>query len=267
MAGATLTWQGLELKTLHTMGEFRQAVVLQQAVWSCADSETVPAAMFVVAEKIGGLVLGAYEQQRLVAFLLALPGRRDGVDFLHAHMLAVAADKRNLGLGTRLMWWQRELALQQGITRIEWTFDPLEIKNAWLYLERLGAVARQYVVNQYGVMSSALQGGLPSDRLLAEWWLQSERVKRCASGSDAPHGNGEKRVTIPAEIYEWKARPEQRAQAAEVLRQVRQELTQAFAAGGCILGYERRAAGDGCFLLGPWPGDDLHHKNLSAQIG
>ena len=92
-------------------------------------------------------------------------------------MFAVHKDHRNGGLGRRLKLLQREDALVRGIELIEWTFDPLEIKNAYLNIEKLGAIARRYNINQYGITSSPLQGGLPSDRLIAEWWLKSSGWK------------------------------------------------------------------------------------------
>ncbi len=92
-------------------------------------------------------------------------------------MLAVRKDYRNAGLGRRMKLMQREDALARGIELIEWTFDPLEIKNAYLNIEKLGAIARRYNINQYGITTSPLQGGLPSDRLIAEWWLKSQRVE------------------------------------------------------------------------------------------
>src|SRR5438094_7355035 len=91
-------------------------------------------------------------------------------------MLAVRKRYRNAGLGRRMKFFQREDAIARGFELIEWTFDPLEIKNAYLNIEKLGAITRRYSVNQYGITSSPLQGGLPSDRLVAEWWLKSERV-------------------------------------------------------------------------------------------
>ena len=82
---------------------------------------------------------------------------------------------------------QREEALARGIELIEWTFDPLEIKNAYLNIEKLGAIVRRYNINQYGITSSPLQGGLPSDRLIAEWWLKSKRVETLlATGKNPP---------------------------------------------------------------------------------
>ncbi len=94
-------------------------------------------------------------------------------------MLAVRKEYRNGGLGRRIKLFQREEAMMRGFELIEWTFDPLEIKNAYLNIEKLGAIARRYTINQYGITTSPLQGGLPTDRLIAEWWLKSRRVESC----------------------------------------------------------------------------------------
>jgi predicted GNAT superfamily acetyltransferase len=170
-------------------------------------------------------------------------------------MLAVKEMHRNTGLGRELKLFQRELAMGDGFDLIEWTFDPLEIKNAYFNLEKLGAVARQYVVNQYGITSSPLQGGLPSDRLVAEWWLRSARVEETLRRGKRPETTVTERVEIPAEIYEWKAEAETRALAAEVLRRSREELQKHFGDGLTVVGYERAANGDGRFLLGKWSED------------
>jgi predicted GNAT superfamily acetyltransferase len=167
----------------------------------------------------------------------------------------VRAAFRNRGLGRQLKLFQREDALRQGFELIEWTFDPLEIKNSWLNLERLGAFCRRYVVNQYGITSSHLQGGLPSDRFVAEWWLKSQRVEATLRDGRHPPVQVERRVTVPAEIYEWKADPAKRAQAAELHLRNREALTSALADGLAVIGYERDAAGNGAFLLGRWEED------------
>jgi hypothetical protein len=143
-------------------------------------------------------------------------------------------------------------ALRRRIELIEWTFDPLEIKNAWLNLESLGAIARRYIVNQYGMTSSPLQGGLPSDRFVAEWWLKSRRVETTMREGRHPVITVESRVKVPAEIYQWKSDPASRARAAAVQMRNRELLMQAFEDGLAILGYERDESGNGVFLLGHW---------------
>ncbi len=167
-------------------------------------------------------------------------------------MLAVHKDHRNGGLGRRLKLLQREDALARGIELIEWTFDPLEIKNAYLNIEKLGAIARRYNINQYGITSSPLQGGLPSDRLIAEWWLKSGRVKTLLETGKIPVFEQRSAIEVPAQIYEWKAVPESRSKAQAVQERNRGQFLRDFEAGFSVLGYERDAAGNGKFLLGSW---------------
>src|SRR5436309_9353261 len=168
----------LGIRLCHGIEELEACVHLQKEVWNFSDLDLIPLRLFVVADKIGGQVLGAFDGKNLVGFTLSIPGARNNHPYLHSHMLAVREQYRNLGLGRKLKLAQREDALSRGIELIEWTFDPLEIKNAYLNIERLGAIARRYNINQYGITSSPLQGGLPSDRLIAEWWLKSKRVEK-----------------------------------------------------------------------------------------
>jgi predicted GNAT superfamily acetyltransferase len=242
----------LTLRSCHTVGEFRQALQLQQDVWNWTDIELVPVRLFVVAEKIGGHVLGAFAEHEMVGFAYGIPGVRGGHSYLHSHMLGVRADHRNTGLGRALKMFQREIALEQGFELIEWTFDPLEIKNAYLNIEKLGAIARRYTVNQYGITTSPLQGGLPTDRLIAEWWIKSERMDATLRNGGHPKIEIHEYIDVPKEIYEWKATPELKAKAAEVQSRNRDKFQSAFARGLAVLGYERDADGNGRFQLGRW---------------
>jgi predicted GNAT superfamily acetyltransferase len=155
-------------------------------------------------------------------------------------------------LGRRLKLMQREDALARGIELIEWTFDPLEIKNAYLNLEKLGAIARRYNINQYGITSSPLQGGLPSDRLIAEWWLKSKRVETLLATGKNPPVVSESSIEVPAQIYDWKATHETRSRAQQVQERNREQFLRAFSHGLVVLGYERDAQSNGKFLLGHW---------------
>jgi predicted GNAT superfamily acetyltransferase len=240
------------LRRCHGIEDFRACVALQKEVWNFTDAELVPLRMFVVADKVGGQIMGAFDGDVLVGFALSVPGTRTGHVYLHSHMLAVRKDHRNSGLGRRLKLMQREDALARGIALIEWTFDPLEIKNAYLNIEKLGAIARRYNINQYGITSSPLQGGLPSDRLIAEWWLKSRRVETLlATGKNLPMV-AESSIEVPAQIYDWKAAPETRGQAQQVQERNREQFLRAFSRGLAVVGYERDATGNGKFLLGHW---------------
>jgi predicted GNAT superfamily acetyltransferase len=240
------------LRRCHGIEDFRACVALQKEVWNFTDAELVPLRMFVVADKVGGQIMGAFDGDVLVGFALSVPGTRTGHVYLHSHMLAVRKDHRNSGLGRRLKLMQREDALARGIALIEWTFDPLEIKNAYLNIEKLGAIARRYNINQYGITSSPLQGGLPSDRLIGEWWLKSRRVETLlATGKNLPMV-AESSIEVPAQIYDWKAAPETRGKAQQVQERNREQFLRAFSRGLAVVGYERDATGNGKFLLGHW---------------
>jgi len=230
----------------------RACIALQKEVWNFSDAELVPLRMFVVAGKVGGQVIGAFERSELVGFALAIPGYRAGRAYLHSHMLAVREQFRDRGLGQRLKRFQREEAIERGIDLMEWTFDPLEIKNAYLNIEKLGAIARRYNVNQYGITASPLQGGLPTDRLVAEWWLSSERVSRVLDSGVRPRFSPARAITVPAEVSAWKRSLETRGRALEVQERNRKEFEQAFRSGLAVLGYEREAGVGGKFLLGQW---------------
>jgi predicted GNAT superfamily acetyltransferase len=135
---------------------------------------------------------------------------------------------------------------------MEWTFDPLEIKNAYLNIEKLGAIARRYNVNQYGITSSPLQGGLPSDRLVAEWWMNSKRVETVLTNASRAKFECQTHIDVPVEIYDWKAEATTRAQALAVQESNRERFQKAFAEGLSVLAYERDKRGSGRFLLGEW---------------
>jgi len=232
--------------------ELRTCVALQKEIWNFTDAELVPLRMFVVAEKVGGQVMGAFAGAEMVGFALSVPGTRSGRIYLHSHMLAVRKEYRNRGLGRRLKVLQREDALARAIELIEWTFDPLEIKNAYLNIVRLGAIARRYNINQYGITSSPLQGGLPTDRLIAEWWLKSRRVETLLATGKNPPFKQERAIAVPAEIYEWKAAADTRNKAKQLQERNRGEFLRAFNDGLAVLGYERDPQSNGKFLLGNW---------------
>ncbi|HUR36612.1 MAG TPA: GNAT family N-acetyltransferase [Terriglobales bacterium] len=232
--------------------EFNACVELQKEVWKFDDIDVIPQRMFTVADKIGGQVIGSFIGEKLIGFALAIPGNRNGHLYLHSHMLAVREEFRNSGLGRKMKLAQRDDALARGFELMEWTFDPLEIKNAYLNIDRLGAIARRYNINQYGISSSPLQGGLPTDRLVAEWWLKSKRVETKMSSSIAPAFTPSLTIDVPAEIYAWKANPAERDRAKAVQLLNRQAFMQAFDQGFSVLGYERDAAGNGRFQLGKW---------------
>jgi len=238
----------IEVRQLFEHREFEDAVQLQKLVWGFADIELIPLRLFVVANKVGGHSFGAYDGSRMVGFCLAIPGvKPGGHSYLHSHMLAVLPEYRDRGLGRRMKLAQREEALGRGIDLIEWTFDPLEIKNAFLNLERLGAVVRRYVENQYGITSSPLHGSLPTDRCVAEWWIGSPRVRAVLAGEPCPR-EVRARIPVPADIESLRTHDPKCAR--EIQKSIGDTLQRHFAEGLAVIGFERGEAG-GTYLLGP----------------
>jgi predicted GNAT superfamily acetyltransferase len=244
----------VDIRSLSTLEQFERCVALQIEVWGYNDGDVIPRRMFVVAQRIGGQALGAFDGDTMIGFAMSLPGYRDGRSYLHSHMLAVLPEYRNAGVGRRLKLAQRDEASARGIDLMEWTFDPLEIRNAHLNIARLGVIVRRYQPDFYGPSTSPLQGGLPTDRLYAEWWLRSPRVASVLSG-EVQHPQIVERVIVPQAIYQWKQDVEQRGLAQALQISMREALQSAFHRGLAVVGYERDANGNGCYLLGSWKQD------------
>jgi predicted GNAT superfamily acetyltransferase len=255
----------IHIRSCEGLDELDACVRLQIETWGYDESDLIPRKTFLLAQKIGGQVIGAFEagstnglhgrlREKLVGFAMSLPGVKsvEGVPcaYLHSHMLAVCESHRNRGLGAQLKWEQRRDALARGIQHMEWTFDPLAIKNAFLNIHRLGAVAREYRVDFYGVSSSRLQGGLPTDRLLAEWEMDSPRVEGILARQSSPDGLIEERILIPAAIDSWKADKANHERALAVQLEIRQRFQQAFSQGLAVVGFSRDQDGNGVFELG-----------------
>jgi predicted GNAT superfamily acetyltransferase len=238
----------IEIEALTTEQQFRDAVALQKTVWGFDEIELVPVRLFVVATKVGGQAFGAYTEGRMIAFCLALPGLKPGPkSFLHSQMLGVLPEFRDAGIGRRLKLRQREDALARGIDLIEWTFDPLEIKNAYFNMQRLGAIVRRYVRNQYGTTSSHLHGGLPTDRCTAEWWVASERVRSIVNGDPYENPAIVERIQVPANIAEIRRTDPKRARAIQA--EISERFESAFSRKLAVLGMDRSDE-FGTYLLG-----------------
>jgi predicted GNAT superfamily acetyltransferase len=246
----------IRIAPLTELAHFDRCVELQVAIWNYSKGEVVARRVFLLAQRIGGQVLGAFDGDTMVAFAMALPGYRNRLPYLHSHMLAVLPEYRNTGLGRRLKFAQRDDALARGFELMEWTFDPLEIKNAYLNLHRLGAIVRRYHPDFYGPSSSPLQGGLPTDRLYAEWWMRSPHVVDRLAGQDQPAATIVERIDVPADVSLWKQDPAQRVKASDLQTCNRTALQAAFARGLAAVDYECDYEGNGAFLLGAYTDTD-----------
>jgi predicted GNAT superfamily acetyltransferase len=269
----------LLVRHCHGLAEFGSCFEIQRAVWGSADADLVPMPLFVVAAETGGQVLGAFAGDRMVGFTAALAGMHGKTKFgatsapyreprrlkpfLHSHMTAVLDGWRDRGVGRSLKLFQRNDALARGIDLIEWTFDPLQIKNAYFNLVGLGAIARRFVANMYGAMSSPLQGGLPTDRLIAEWHLGSARVRRAVAQRPVPaakrepaaargraRGGKRVRIRVPAELAA--VRQTHPDEALRMQAELRQEFEYWLRRGYAATGMKVAGLG-GEYLLEPWP--------------
>jgi predicted GNAT superfamily acetyltransferase len=241
------------VKALTELSAFEQCVQMEEAIWGYDPADMIPRRVFLLASRIGGQVLGAFadDPHQPVGFAMALPAYRNGHAYLHSHMVGVLPEFRNRGVARELKLAQRDDALARGFELMEWTFDPLEIKNAHLNIAKLGAIVRRYKHDFYGPSSSPLQGGLPTDRVYAEWWLKSDGVERVLRG-EAMQVTAVEEVEVPAQIYHWKASEADRARAREVQARNAASLEDAFRRGLAVVGYRRGAMGEGRFMLGQW---------------
>ena len=258
------------IRSCQGCDELDACVQLQIDTWGYADGDVIPRRAFIVAQRIGGQVIGAFDVTRaetsegaaenLIGFAMSLPGIKAApapdadppIPYLHSHMLAVSAGYRNDGVGRQLKLFQRVEAIGRGIGLMEWTFDPLEIKNSFLNIHKLGVIVRSYTSNFYGVSSSRLQGGLPTDRLHAEWYLRSGPVQASVAGASFHHLDIEETIMVPHQVAEWKSSEIDVELARAVQAENRQRFQEAFARGLAVVGFRRDTQSNGIFELAPF---------------
>jgi predicted GNAT superfamily acetyltransferase len=175
----------IQIRPLHKISELKAVEELQQEIWGCSELEVLPSLALIPLLEIGGVLLGAYDAEDLIGFVLGFPGFEGGKPILHSDMLAVKPAYRSGGLGYRLKLAQREFALAHGVDKITWTFDPLQSANAHLNFGKLGVMADRYRIDYYGRTSSALHR-TGTDRLWVTWLLESERVRNRIGGGSPP---------------------------------------------------------------------------------
>jgi predicted GNAT superfamily acetyltransferase len=244
---------GILVRPCRGIEEFEACVRLEREVWKSADIDVVPIPLFVVAAETGGQVLGAFHGKDLIGFTMAIAGWRNRKPFLHSHMTAVRDGYRDRGIGRQLKLFQRGDALARGISLIEWTFDPLDAKNAYFNFMRLGAIARRYVPNAYGITTSPLHASLPTDRLVAEWHLGSPRVRRVLAGKRPPPAFSKDpvRISIPAALDGLKTTDP--ARAGQIQSEIRTQFTHWLAKRYAATGVAPGQSGTD-YILEPWTG-------------
>jgi predicted GNAT superfamily acetyltransferase len=236
---------GIQIRECTTIAEFDSCIRLQREVFGLPELEISPRRHLIVSRQAGGWTLGAFVAEQLVGFVHHMAAVREYTIFGYSHMMAVASDYQNKGVGARLKWSQRERALSEGRTFIKWTWDPMQARNAYFNLNRLAVTVRSYAANFYGTdyaASPRSEGaplpGIDSDRVFAEWRLQSTRVMKLAQGA-APtiEATPARTIQIPAD-WSGLCKQEPRAAREELLR-VRAEFQNALAIGLVCGGFDR----------------------------
>lgn len=241
--------QNITVRKCEALAEFHACVDLQREIWGEQDLEVEPATLFVVAAHSGGQVLGAFDGSQLIGYTLALVGLRDGVPYLHSHMTGVHESYRNRGVGRLLKLFQRDEASSRGIRLIQWTFDPLELRNAHFNLNRLGAICRKYFPNLYGITTSPLHRGLATDRLLVEWRLDSARTVAAIQNLVKDPAEAPAIIELPSELERWQR--EDPKQVADLQARLQKEFTKWFNKGYAAVAL-RAGPGNPAYLLSPW---------------
>jgi predicted GNAT superfamily acetyltransferase len=171
----------LTIQLIETPEEMTQIEDLQRTIWPESETDVVPLHMLITAVHNGGLVLGAFEAEKLIGFLFGFPGLEgtpDGPRPKHcSHMMGILPDHRDSGAGFALKRAQWQMVRHQGLDHITWTYDPLLSRNAHLNIAKLGAVCTTYRRAEYGEMRDGLNAGLPSDRFQVDWWINTRRVE------------------------------------------------------------------------------------------
>jgi len=249
----------VSVRHLDAREEYDRCCVLEEAVWGGEERDLVPASIFAVVKETGGQVFGAFLGDEMVGFTLGMAGFHDAgatggshapLPYIHSHMTAVLPEHRDKGVGRMLKLFQRQDALSRGIRLVEWTFDPLEMRNAHFNLMKLGAVVRKFLPNFYGITTSHLHAGMPTDRLVAEWWIESPHTKRIIleAGPGAPLSAQAIRILVPQEMAQWRKTEAARALAEQT--RIREEFLEALDKGYVATAIEQTPQG-GQYVLEP----------------
>ena len=190
----------MEIRKLATPAEYLEAETLQRIVWNFPDREVIPLNELVVIQKHGGHVFAAFDGRVMAGFCFGLPAYKDGKTYHYSRLLGVLPGRQDSGLGHALKLKQREYVLEQGLDLVVWTFDPLQSRNAYLNVEKLGCIVHEYQVNFLPESGSRFNAGLDSDRFTTEWWIATRRVKDSVAGRRKPHDLDSYRPAIETRV-------------------------------------------------------------------
>lgn len=242
----------ITFRECESFDDFGQCIELERSVWKDDDIDIMPIRLYLVSRACNAPTIGAFDRSgRLVGFghtMLALRGKNLA---FHSHMLAVVEDMRDRDIGYRIKLAQREFAIKAGVPLVFWTFDPLQSRNAHFNINKLGVVVRSYEVNYYGQgVSTVFDRDVPSDRLIAEWWVSSSHVASVLAGNKPGVKEPKATVAIPDDISAIRAGSVDRHRQWRL--RVRENFMGALSDGAIVRGFEREAqGGQSRYLLGP----------------
>ena len=231
----------IAVRPLHSLPEFHRCVQIAREVWADSELDVEPHVTYVIADHTGGQVLGAFDGNLMVGFTKAYIGLHGTTPYLHSHMTGVLPSHRDRRVGRHLKLFQREDALRRNIRLVEWTFDPLETKNAHFNINRLGAVSRKYIPDFYGITTSPLHRNMPTDRLLVEWHLETKRVVAAVNELTPEPRDCPAHIHLPAELEDWKESDPDKV--IEVQSRIREEFSNWFSKGYAVLGVRSTRSG------------------------
>ncbi|MGI9055763.1 MAG: hypothetical protein ACR2F2_08185 [Pyrinomonadaceae bacterium] len=241
-----MTSNKIEIRECETIDELSECVQLQREVFALPEIEISPVRHLIVTRHAGGFTLGAFHDENLVGFVLSVPALLRGEKSFYSHMTAVRKDFQSYGIGAKLKWAQRARSLAENVRFIKWTFQPVMARNAFFNLEKLGAIVRHYEPNFYGTDYSTIGNkheniGLDSDRLFAEWNLESEKTMALSKGEKfIKTSEAVKKIEIP---NDWnllvKTNPRK---AIEEQNRIKEEFQTAFSERLAAKGFGRSEA-------------------------
>jgi predicted GNAT superfamily acetyltransferase len=240
MSMTAISANSYTIRFCKTFDDFNQCIELQRKVWNIGDLEITPSRIYVISQNAGGFLLGAFTpENRLIGFLHTFPAFGEDRSLIYySHMMAVEPELQNIGLGRELKLRQCQHAIENNIQQIIWTFDPLRSRNAYFNINKLGCIVRRYKVNFYGADNGSIfDAGIESDRLMAEWWVNSRHANAALNNkplkipTDAPF------IEVPVEYTTVRSRS--LAEAQEWRLRVREQFQYLFKHGLVCTGFER----------------------------
>jgi predicted GNAT superfamily acetyltransferase len=227
------------IRECQSIEDFQQCIELERLVWNDDDIDIMPIRLYMISKNCNAPTFGAFTANgRLIGFVHTSLALLDGQVVYHSHLAGVIEELRHKDIGYQLKLAQRQHAIAAGVPMIFWSFDPLQSRNAHFNINKLGAIIRAYKVNYYGEgVSSVFDSHLPSDRIIAEWWVNSQHVENVLGGKRPNVEAPSDLVEIPDNVDAIRA--QSLAEHIGWRMRVREDFLKALAGGNIVRGFAR----------------------------